>query len=788
MRRYDGKVIWVRQSGRAVKDEQGNVLYFEGTLEDITEHKSFEEELQRQKDYFEGLFVNSPVAVVTAGLDAKVVSWNPMAEKLFGYTPAEAIGKHVDDLVASDDSIRAEAAGYTSRLSGQGRVQVTTQRSRKDGSLVDVELLALPLILAGEQVGFYAMYHDISERKRFERELRRQKEYYEALFVNNPVAVVTVGRDGNIVSWNPAAERLFGYTEAEAIGQYIDDLVAMDDSVRVEATGYTDAFRGEGYRGAVEAYPDFVDDSGRLQVTTKRTRKDGSLVDVELLGLPVIVGGEEVGVIAIYHDISPLQQARREAEAANQAKSIFLANMSHELRTPLNAILGFSQLMAGDPNLTGEQQENLAIIDRSGEHLLALINDVLEMSKIEAGRVVLQETSFDLHALLDSLEEMFRLRAEDKGLTLSVRRARNVPRFIVSDEGKLRQVLSNLLGNAAKFTQEGGVALRIKALPADREGQTLHFEVEDTGPGIPPEELEVVFEPFVQAVAGQEPQEGTGLGLSISRQFVHLMGGGITASSELGQGSLFQFHVQAGLADEAKVEVSRPRRRVLGLAPDQRSPDGEPFRLLVVEDREYNRRLLVRLLESLGFEVRAATNGQEALDMWERWQPHLVWMDMRMPVMDGHEATQRIKATPQGQSTVIIALTATAFEEDREEILLEGCDDFVRKPFRKDEIYDMLAKHLGVQFLYEEEHAPRTPSGPEEASAALALTPEALADLPATWVADLQQATTKANLRLILSLIDQVRVQNATLADALAELAQDYEYRKILALIEEWGG
>jgi PAS domain S-box-containing protein len=718
LRRYDGKVIWVRQSGRAVKDEQGKVLYYEGTLEDITDRKRFEEELQRQKDYFEALFTHSPVAVVTADLDANVVSWNPMAEKLFGYTPAEAIGQHIDALVANDDSIRVEAAGYTDQLREQGRVQMTTRRSRKDGSLVDVELLALPLVLAGELVGFYGMYHDISERKRFERELRHQKEYFEALFVNNPVAVVTVDPKGNVVSWNPSAEKLFGYTQAEAIGQNVDDLVARDDSIRAQAVGYTDSFRGEAYTGVMEAYPEHVDDLGRLQVTTKRTRKDGSLVDVEL------------------------------------------------------------------------QQENLAIINRSGEHLLALINDVLEMSKIEAGRVNLQETRSDLYGLLDSLEEMFRLRAQDKGLTLSVRRAGNVPHYVVTDEGKLRQVLSNLLGNAVKFTQEGSVALRVRAFPSMGEDQVLHFDVEDTGPGIAPEDLEAVFDPFVQAVVGQEPQEGTGLGLAISRQFVRLMGGDITASSEPGQGSLFRFDVQVGSAEVPGVEAIQPKRRVLALAPDQLAPDGEPFRLLVVEDSKTNRRLLVKLLDSLGFEVQEAANGQEAVEIWERWDPHLMWMDMRMPVLDGHQATQQIKATHRGQATVIIALTATAFEEDREEILLEGCDDFVRKPFRKDEIYDMLAKHLGVRFLYEEGPVPGAPGEPSEtaAPAPFALSPEALFGLPAIWVAELQQATTRADLHSILSLADQIRGQDAALADTLAELAQNYEYRKILNLIEQSGG
>jgi CheY-like chemotaxis protein len=464
--------------------------------------------------------------------------------------------------------------------------------------------------------------------------------------------------------------------------------------------------------------------------------------------------------------------------------------MSHELRTPLNAILGFSQLMDDDPNLTAEQQENLAIINRSGEHLLSLINDVLETSKIEAGQVTLQETVFDLYGLLDSLEEMFRLRAEERGLTLSVRRADGVPQHVVTDEGKLRQVLSNLLGNAVKFTHEGGLALRISApspdLPCPQGRKMLHFEVEDTGPGIAPEELEAVFDPFVQAAVGPELQEGTGLGLAISRQFARLMGGDITASSEMGRGSLFQFDVPVGLADAAEVAVTRPRQRVLGLAPDQHAPDGGSFRLLVVEDRETNRRLLVNLLESLGFEVQEAADGQQALEAWDRWAPHLIWMDMRMPVMDGHEASQRIKAAPGGESTVIIALTATAFEEDREQILLEGCDDFVRKPFRKAEIHDMLAKHLGVRFLFEEEPSERPQARPAEP----AYTPcaEALAALPADWRAELQEATTKADLDLILRLVGQVRGSDAALADALADLARNYQYAAILTLIEQAGG
>lgn len=477
-----------------------------------------------------------------------------------------------------------------------------------------------------------------------------------------------------------------------------------------------------------------------------------------------------------------LNQAKQVAEAANRSKSEFLANMSHELRTPLNAILGFAQLMNRDTSFTPQQQENIGIINRSGEHLLSLINDVLDMSKIEAGRISLSENAFDLYQLLRTIQEMFQLKAESKGLQLLIDYTPEVPQYVHADESKLRQILINLLGNAIKFTQAGGVILRVvtgkdERLLTNDSGQiTLHFEVEDTGAGIAPDEMESLFEPFVQTETGRKSQQGTGLGLPISRKFVQLMGGDITLSSTVSQGTIFKFDIQLQLTSCADLQEIQQVRRVIGLEPGQ--PE---YRILVVDDRDLNRRLLTKMLSPMGFQVREAENGQEAIAVWESWEPHLIWMDMRMPVMNGYEATEHIKSHIKGQATAILALTASVLEEEKAIVLGAGCEDFVRKPFREEVIWEKMAKYLGVRYVYEQKDEVESLKD-ESTNSAFTLQPSSLQVMPVDWISQLQQAATQLDAEQILALIAQIPQTHISLAKALQQKVNDFDFGQIVSL------
>jgi CheY-like chemotaxis protein len=468
--------------------------------------------------------------------------------------------------------------------------------------------------------------------------------------------------------------------------------------------------------------------------------------------------------------------AKESAEAANRAKSTFLANMSHEIRTPMNAILGYSQLMLRDPALGPEAKGNLHIINRSGDHLLGLIDDILDMSKIEAGRVALNPVTLELDGFLKDLTAMFRFRAEAKGLALEVIEEGECARYIVADEGKIRQALINLLGNAVKFTERGWIRLRVSLHQRDDRQLQLVAQVEDSGVGIAAEEQSLLFRPFAQTQSGLKAQTGTGLGLAISREYARLMGGDITVSSELGKGAIFRFEIPVGAGQALGVVRRTDQRRVIGLRP------GQPVqRLLIVDDDRNNRDWLNKLLSSMGFVVKEADNGQTAVRLWEEWRPQLILMDIRMPTMDGLEATRRIRATQAGDSPVIIAVSASAMDEDRNQGIQSGVDDFISKPCREDELLEKIRVRLGISYLYAvDERLKGT-----ESVAALASVLNAETPLPAELIEQLRLAVLNGENDRLDALIGEVMEYDAPFAGTLRDLADKYEYDALTRLLEE---
>jgi PAS domain S-box-containing protein len=667
----DGRTVWLHDEALIVRDEQGTPLYVQGFQVDVSKRKLAEEallrseaEVRRQKQYFESLVDISPLAVLTLDLEERVTAWNPAAERLFGYSKSEALGRKVADLTLRPEDLGQRDA-LMRQVSESGSARMTARRRRKDGSLVDVEVLVAALDADGERVGSYVIYHDVSE-------LLRRRQYLESLLELSPTAIVTTDLQGNVSSWNPAAESLFGYTRQEAIGCDIDDLVARSDEVRAEAV---DAGR-QAAKG------------GRVHLTTRRTRKDGTLVDLDVRAAPIFVGEEQVGMYALYHDVSELLRARREAEAATAAKSVFLATMSHEIRTPLNAVIGMTELLLAT-ELTPEQLDLTHVVQRSGDALLEVINDVLDFSKIEAGRLELEHRPLVLRDCVESALEMVGAAAAGKGLDVACLIDPEVPSAVLGDSTRLRQVLVNLLTNAVKFTERGEVVLTVErdatsAADASAGRHRLHFAVRDTGIGIPADRIDGLFTSFSQVDASTTRRHGgTGLGLAISKRLCELMCGQMWVESESGKGSAFHFTIAAE-------PTSGP-----SLPPVAAELRGK--RLLVVDDNAANREVVTGQAGSWGMVPRETESPTQALEWIRRGDPlDVAILDMQMPEMDGLTLAREIRRYRDADALPLVMLTSLGRRADDREARGEFTA-ILTKPIKASQLYKAVAGAVGAQ-------------------------------------------------------------------------------------------
>ena len=600
-------------------------------------------------------------------------------------------------------------------------------------------------------------------------ELQRQQVFIQAVLENISDGIVACDENGRLTVFNRASREMHG--------------MLQEDLPSEQWARHYRLFRADGVtpmsREDIPLFRAFQGEIVRNEQMTLQTASGEALVVLASGQAITDHSGARIGAVVSLHDITEqkivearLRDAKDAAEAANRAKSSFLANMSHELRTPLSAILGFSALMRRDgetaTDTTFRDREHLAIINRSGEYLLGLINDILDMAKIETGRIQLAIAPFDLGTSVHEIVDMMSQRAHEKGLELRLEQSARVVRHIRGDEVRLRQVLVNLLGNAIKFTQQGTITLRLDGLPDDSQ-PWLSIEVEDSGPGIAAQDQARIFEPFVQ-VGQASGQRGTGLGLAISRQLVQLMGGRISVSSQPGLGSRFRIDLPVDPATPCEIAASLDQEgEIRGLE------SGQPaWRLLIVEDQPESALLLSRLLSDAGFQVRTAEDGQRGVEVFAQWQPHFIWMDRRMPVMDGLEATRCIRALAGGDEVKIVALTASVFIDQHREMLSAGVDEILHKPYRPRQLFDCLARHLGARYVYRRPAAPAAPS--PEVRVDLAMRAGKLPE-------DLRQALLDASIALdsgrIDRLIDRVAEIDPLWAEDMRRQADRFDYEAI---------
>ena len=746
-----------------VMDESGKPTTFGAIVTDITDRKRTELELRKSRDLRDAIFHESADALFLVDVDTILtIDCNRRAVELFEAQNREELIGIAGHTLQKRQFAPQELTDLREEVNQKGFWSIETEYITKKGRCFWGNLAVKPIYVGGKLIHLVRVT-DISDRKFAEQALRESEKQLRLLADALPVFISYADCQERYQFVNRKYEEQFGMSREEICGKTTREVIG-EVSYNLVREYIKQALAGESV-------------SYEVTVTGAKTSEDCHL---SVMLIPDF--NEQFSVRGYYSliiDITDrkrmeleLQKAKDAAEAASQAKGAFIANMSHELRSPLNAILGFASLLKNDPELSSEKRKNSDIIYRSGEHLLKLINQILDFAKIEANKTIFEPNDFNFDRLIEDIYGMFCLKAESKKLHLNVQKTSDVPRYIRTDEMKLRQVLINLLSNAFKFTKRGYIALRVFVESESSDNNVmLNFEVEDTGIGIAPEEQTHLFEAFNQTEYGRKIKEGTGLGLTISREFVQLMGGHITLESQPNVGSTFRFNIAAKIVGAVQTSSATDTQEIIGLAPEQPC-----YRLLVVDDNFANRRLLVQLLTPLGFAVQEAENGAEAITLWQQWQPDLIWMDLRMPVADGYQATRQIRDREQSQNTnnpvIIIAISANPLSENCQTL---GFNDFVHKPFQELEILTALQQHLGVEYR----HAKTVPEHPQEVTN-LDDWADAIANLADSTLKELEEALIFGNPQLIQQTIQSLEKQNPQLAAVLIQCANQFEYARIL--------
>ncbi|MFB2936033.1 PAS domain S-box protein [Aerosakkonemataceae cyanobacterium BLCC-F154] len=758
LRAKDGTYRYFVAQGTPVLNQDGSVREIVGTSTDIHDRKTTENALKQSEERFRSLIEATAQVIWKTNAQGELTSEQPTWSKFTGQTFAEYKGWGWLDTIHPDDR-QYVAESWAKAVSKRSLHEIEFQMRRYDGKYRYISCRAVPILNPDRTIReWIGANTDITDRQETEAALRQKEAQYRSIFesVNDGIVIFEL-ETGNIVAANPAKARMHGYTVEEFL-QLTPESFVHPDSYSLFKT----------FIKTIKAGKQFSCQAVDLH-------KDGTPIDVEVTAVPYWQDNKLYG-LSVVRDISDrkqaeiaLVQAKEAAETANHAKSEFIANMSHELRTPLNGIIGYAQILLRGKSLIEEDRSRIDVIYQCGSHLLTLINDILDLSKIEARKVELIPSDFHFPAFLQGVAEMCRIRAELKGIQFNYRSAAELPSGIHADEKRLRQVLINLLTNAIKFTDTGDVSFTVSFAALGK----IRFQVRDTGIGIPAEKLHKIFLPFEQVSDTRRQSEGTGLGLAISQEIVGLMGSEIQVQSEVNVGSIFWFDVNLPEATEwTKTAQTDAIGQIIGIK------DSQP-KVLVVDDKWENRSVISNLLSPIGFTVFEAKSGKEGWQKILEHQPDLVITDLLMPKGDGFELIKRIRQSETFRDLIIIVSSASVFESDEYRSIEAGGNAFLPKPVMAKELLEKIQKYLRIQWIYAEK--PTLPVSE--------IDRDELIPPPKKELELLYELAMKGSFKAIIKqakLLEQTDPKYTTFAQKLYQLAKGFQDQEILNLVQSF--